>query len=166
MKPKTNLHAIAVALGYSPRRCTRTGFIPVSARLRASFTRLCRASGLRPGVYAGSREGHKHPEPGSPGFSLLGLSHPAWLKPTARKPVNGLPRAWRTLATRPKGRAYYRCAAKPRERGWEIKTCRAQLRKCPHPYPGVALGLELSVLRTENAPSYSRRRRRGGQQAA
>jgi hypothetical protein len=42
---------------------------------RAPFTGLCRVSGLRPGVYAGSRERSSYAQPRSRGFSLYGLSH-------------------------------------------------------------------------------------------
>jgi hypothetical protein len=76
-------------------------------------------SGLRPGVYAGSRERREHGEPGSPGFSRPGLSHLRVAKAHSEKARK---RAFQSLVAHVppdlKGRAYDRCAAKPRERGW------------------------------------------------
>ena len=74
-----------------------SGRLPVSARLQASFTRLCRASGLRPGVYAGSRQRREHQEPGSPGFSMPGLSHLSVAKAHSEKARK---RAFQSLGAR------------------------------------------------------------------
>src|SRR5271166_6223815 len=91
-----------------------SGCIRVFARLQASFTGLCRASGLRPGVYAGSREGREHWEPGSPSFSMPGLSHLSVAKAHSEKARK---RAFHSLVAYVspalKARAYDRCAAKP-----------------------------------------------------
>ena len=55
---------------------------------------------------------------------------------------------------------------KPRLPGAVVSTFQAEKTMSGTYTQGVALGLDLSVLRTENAPSCSRRNRRGGQQAA
>jgi hypothetical protein len=100
-------------MGFALIYYTRLSGSQVSPQARSrAFPR----SGNRPAVYGGLERCTTAQEAGSPAFSLFGFSHRRFrrLKPNSEKPrERGSENITMPLATRPQGRAYYRCAESP-----------------------------------------------------